>query len=151
VASRDDGAHAPSLGGPVGYARFRLRSIKTARLINLVAVLVHKSNARENGSIFEAAAGHYSKIRWQRSQGVQLRPDDTLTPDALLNHWSQIADFSKNAEAATTVANSMDQLHQGLELPKNVRGEPIDFTGKVVLVTGAGEGEPVNNSSMIGM
>jgi multifunctional beta-oxidation protein len=108
--------------------------------MTLVAVLAHKSNIRENGSIFEAVGGHFSKIRWQRSEGLQLRPDETLTPDALLSHWSKIADFSNNAEAATNVANSMNQLHQGLELPKNTPGEPLNFTGKVVLVTGGGEG-----------
>jgi multifunctional beta-oxidation protein len=128
------------VGRSTWYVPFRQRSLETAGLIILVAVLVHKSNIRENGSIFEAAAGHFSKIRWQRSEGLQLRPDETLTPDALLKHWSKIADFSKNSEAATNVANSMDQLQRGLELPKNTPGESLDFSGKVVLVTGGGEG-----------
>lgn len=109
-------------------------------LMRIVAVLVHISNIRENGSIFEAAAGHFSKIRWQRSEGLQLRPDETLTPDALLSQWTKIGDFTKNAEAANNVANSMEQLQRGLELPANTMGEPVDFTDKVVLVTGAGEG-----------
>lgn len=37
-------------------------------VVPLVGVLTH-SSCRENGSIFEAGAGHYSKIRWERSKG----------------------------------------------------------------------------------
>jgi multifunctional beta-oxidation protein len=105
-----------------------------------VAVLSHATTTKETGSIFEAAAGHFSKIRWQRSAGVQLRPDDSLTPGAVLQHWNKIVDFSHNAEAATSVADSMAQLHAGLKLAPNAPGQHIDFKDKVVLVTGAGEG-----------
>src|ERR1700761_2145404 len=45
-------------------------------VVPLVAVLTHKSNAKETGSIFEASSGHFSKIRWERSEGLLLRADE---------------------------------------------------------------------------
>lgn len=75
---------------PLGTSRFRLcvsyGCPDWSRLMRVIVVLVHKSNTRENGSIFEAAAGHFSKISWQRSEGLQLRPDERLTPEVLLKH-----------------------------------------------------------------
>ena len=104
----------------------------------LVGVLVH-SSCQETGSLFEAAAGHFSKIRWERSRGLLLRPDDSLTPDAVLRNWSQLVDFS-NAEHPTRVADSMDLLEKASKLPKSEPGEPLDFRGRVALVTGGGDG-----------
>ena len=68
----------------------------------LVAVLVHFS-CKESGSIFEASAGHYSKIRWERSKGLLLKPDDSLTPSALLKAWPKVRDFT-NADHPTSVS-----------------------------------------------
>ena len=70
-------------------------------VVPLVATLVHSSN-KESGSIFEAGAGHYSKIRWERSKGLLLRPDETLTTGALLQDWSKVRDFT-NADHPTRV------------------------------------------------
>lgn len=108
-------------------------------VVPLVAVLVHSSNTKETGSIFEAAAGHFSKIRWERSKGLLLRPDDSLNPDAVLNGWDQILDF-KDADHPTRVSDSMGLLRRGLELPKNPASQSFDFKGRVALVTGGGDG-----------
>jgi multifunctional beta-oxidation protein len=117
-----------------------MEAMKPDWVVPLVAVLVHDSNKAETGSIFEAAAGHYSKIRWQRSKGVLLRPDETLTADVVLRNWDKIRDFSQDAQRSSRVGNIMAQLQKALELPKNDPGEPLDFTGKVALITGGGEG-----------
>lgn len=107
-------------------------------VVPLVAVLVHSSN-RESGSIFEAAAGHFSKIRWERSKGALLKPDASLTPGALLNRWSKVRDWT-DAEHPNTVADSMALLDKALKLPSSDPGEQVDLRGKVALVTGGGEG-----------
>src|SRR5258708_15973448 len=99
-------------------------------VVPLVAVLAHRSS-QETGSIFEAAAGHFSKIRWQRSPGVLLRPDETLTPGALLRKWAQVRHFEKQAGHAERVAGGMDRLKLALALPKNPPGPPISFARKV--------------------
>ncbi|KAK3623638.1 hypothetical protein LTR56_021501 [Elasticomyces elasticus] len=107
-------------------------------VVPLVATLVHRSS-KETGSIFEAAAGHFAKIRWERSKGLRLRADDSLTPGALLQGWPKVRDFT-DAEHPNSVADSMALLHEALKLPRNDPGESFDFTGKVALVTGGGEG-----------
>jgi multifunctional beta-oxidation protein len=116
-----------------------LESRKPDWVVPIVAVLAHQSNTSETGSIFEAAAGHFSKIRWQRSGGLQLRPDETLTADALLKQWSKVTDFSA-AQSPRGVSNSMQLLEMGLKLPPNPQGSPIRFDGRVALVTGGGDG-----------
>ena len=110
-------------------------------VVPLVGVLTHKSNTRETGSIFEASSGHFSKIRWERSDGLLLRADEELSPDVLLKNWAKVSDFSK-VEYASSVVNGLEKLDQGSKLPKNERhyDQPISFQGKVALVTGGGEG-----------
>ena len=107
-------------------------------VVPLVGVLVH-SSCTETGSIFEAAAGHYSKIRWERSKGFLARPDDTLTADVVLQNYDKIVDF-KGAEHPTGVADSMALLQKAMKLPPNQPRGEVSFKDKVVLVTGAGEG-----------
>jgi multifunctional beta-oxidation protein len=70
-------------------------------VVPLVAVLVHASN-KESGSIFEAQAGHFSKIRWERSKGALLKPDVSLTPGGLLKAWDEVKDWT-NAEHPNNV------------------------------------------------
>jgi multifunctional beta-oxidation protein len=107
-------------------------------VVPLVGVLVH-SSCQESGSIFEAAAGHYSKIRWERSRGFVARPDDTLTGDLILQNHDKIVDFT-NAEHPNNSADSMALLLQAQKLSPNVSGGQLSFKDRVVLVTGAGEG-----------
>jgi multifunctional beta-oxidation protein len=73
-------------------------------VVPLVAVLVHSSN-KESGSIFEAQAGHFSKIRWERSKGALLKPDESLTPGALLGQWSKVRDWT-NADHPSNVRHA---------------------------------------------
>lgn len=120
-------------------------------MVPLVATLVH-SSCKESGSIFEAAAGHYSKIRWERSKGLLLKPDESLTPSALLKAWPKVRDFA-NADHPNSVsqvcsmstkpiadvqqvADSMALLEKAQKLPSNAQGDTIHFAGKVALVTG---------------
>jgi multifunctional beta-oxidation protein len=110
-------------------------------VVPLVGVLTHESNTKETGSIFEASSGHFSKIRWERSDGLVLRADEELTADVLLKNWAKVSDFSK-VEYPNSGVNGLTKLEQGNKLPKNERhyDQPISFEGKVALVTGGGEG-----------
>lgn len=109
-------------------------------VVPLVGVLTHKSN-KETGAIFEASSGHFSKIRWERADGLLLRADEELSPDVLLQNWSKVSDFSK-VEHASSVVNGLEKLDAGNKLPRNERNynQPINFQGKIALVTGGGEG-----------
>lgn len=116
-----------------------MEAMNPASVVPLVGVLVHES-CKESGSIFEAGAGHYSKIRWQRSKGFIARPDENLTPDVVLRNYGKIVDFGQGAEYPVSVANSVDLLEQAMAQPSSTPGERLDFKGRVALVTGAGGG-----------
>ena len=107
-------------------------------VVPLVGILVHPS-CKESGSIFEAAAGHYSKIRWERSRGFVSRPDDSLTADVVLRNHDRIVDY-RGAEHPMRVADSMAMLDKAMAEPSPVQGDQLSFKSRVVLVTGGGDG-----------
>ncbi|CAG8982244.1 hypothetical protein HYALB_00004478 [Hymenoscyphus albidus] len=116
-----------------------LASLKPDWIVPLVACLVHK-DSKENGSIFEAGGGHVAKLRWERSNGLLLKADDTYTPGAILKKWDKVNDFSKDAQYPTGVADFMGLLEESMKMGPNDKGETLDFKGKVALVTGGGAG-----------
>ena len=116
-----------------------LENLKPDWVVPLVAVLVHPSNTKETGSIFEVGGGHVAKLRWERAKGALLRADESLTPGAILSKWDNVNDFSAPSYP-TGPANFMELLEDAQKLPANPPGEKLDFKGKVVLITGAGGG-----------
>lgn len=107
-------------------------------VVPLVGVLVNEK-CRENGSIFEAAAGHYSKIRWERSKGFLTHPE-SLTADVVLQNWEKIVDW-RGAEHPSEPANLFQMLEKAKTLPQTVPDQgKVSFKDQVVLVTGAGSG-----------
>jgi len=116
-----------------------LKALGPEWVVPLVAVLVHRSNESETGSIFEVGGGHVAKLRWERAKGTLLRADDSFTPGALLKKWDGVADFSQPSYP-TGPANFMELLEDAQKLPANPQAEKVDFSGKVALVTGGGAG-----------
>ncbi|KAF3923052.1 hypothetical protein ABW20_dc0104987 [Dactylellina cionopaga] len=116
-----------------------LENLKPDWIVPVVAYLVHESNQHENGSIFEAGAGHVAKLRWERSKGALYKTDNTMTPGAILKKWDQVKDFS-SPSYPDGPADFMDLLEQTRTLGPNDVGPEISFKDKVVLVTGAGGG-----------
>lgn len=115
-----------------------LEHLKPDWIVPLVSVLVHK-DTEENGSIFEVGGGHVAKLRWERASGALLKCDDTYTPGAILKKWSDVNNF-EGAEHPSGPANFLGLLEKSLQLGPNDRGEPLDFRGKVALITGGGAG-----------
>ncbi|KAF2469696.1 NAD(P)-binding protein [Lindgomyces ingoldianus] len=115
-----------------------LNSLRPEWVMPLVAVLTHKS-CTETGSIFEAGGGHIAKLRWERAKGALMKPDDSLTPDAIAQRWKDVNDFSE-PEHPQGPANAMELLEAAAQLPPSSPGEKLNFKDKVVLVTGGGAG-----------
>lgn len=115
-----------------------LENLKPDWVVPLVALLVHK-DSEENGSIFEAGGGHVAKLRWERASGLLLKADDTYTPGALLKQWDQISNFN-GAEHPAGPADFLALLDKSLKMSPGDKGETLDFTGKVALITGGGAG-----------
>ena len=116
-----------------------LELMKPEWVVPLVAVLVHKDNTTETGSIFEVGGGHIAKLRWERSSGQLLKCDDSYTPGAVLKNWDQVFDFSK-PQYPTGPNDFVTLLEESQKLGSNPQGEKLDFSGRVALVTGGGAG-----------
>lgn len=116
-----------------------LENLKPDWVVPLVAVLVHSSNTKETGSIFEVGGGHVAKIRWERAKGALLKADSSLTPGALLQKWDNVSDFSV-PEYPTGPADFMGLLEASQQLSSAPPTQEPDFKGRVALVTGAGNG-----------
>ena len=68
--------------------------IKTDYVAPLIAYLTHP-DCDESGSLFEASAGVYKKVRWQRSAGLEVDISKPISLDDIANGWDQVNDFSR--------------------------------------------------------
>ncbi|KAM0563697.1 hypothetical protein ACHAPJ_001424 [Fusarium lateritium] len=116
-----------------------LANLKPEWVVPLVAVLVHKNNTEETGGIFEVGGGHVAKLRWERSNGLLLKADDSYTPGAIIKNWNKVVDFS-NPQYPTGPNDFLTLLEDSMKMGPSEQGETLDFTGRVALVTGGGAG-----------
>ena len=76
----------------------------------LVAYLAH-AGCEESGSFFEASAGSFRKLRWERTEGLNLFPEETpVTVDTIASHWAKITDFA-NTEHPTSMSDSLQRMY----------------------------------------
>jgi NAD(P)-dependent dehydrogenase (short-subunit alcohol dehydrogenase family) len=73
----------------------------------LVAYLCHP-HCTESGSLFEAAGGWFSKVRFERSVGAVL-PAGNIEIADIANRWGDITDFSES-QAPESLAQSLDAI-----------------------------------------
>ena len=82
------------------------KAISPDYIAPLIAFLSHQS-CEESGSMFEASAGSFKKIRFERSRGLNLDPrEGAITVDQIAESWSQIVDFSES-EYPKSMAESL--------------------------------------------
>lgn len=60
----------------------------------VVAWLCHE-DSEENGSCFEVAGGFIGKYRLQRTHGKAFMPPESMTPESLRDHWSEIVNSTR--------------------------------------------------------
>lgn len=70
----------------------------------LAAYLCHES-VSESGGLYEVGGGYFAKLRWQRSDGVVIAPDD-ISIESVARHWGEIAGFER-AHFPTSFADGM--------------------------------------------
>lgn len=70
-------------------------AIKTEYVAPLVGYLAHPE-CQESGSMFEASAGAFKKVRWERSEGLRLDTKKKLTIDDIAQGWDRVVDFSSS-------------------------------------------------------
>jgi 3-hydroxyacyl-CoA dehydrogenase/3a,7a,12a-trihydroxy-5b-cholest-24-enoyl-CoA hydratase len=80
------------------------QQLKVEAIAPLVAYLCHE-RCSENGSLFEAAGGWFSKVRFQRSLGAVL-PAGACGIADVASRWDDITDFGQT-EAPETVWESL--------------------------------------------
>lgn len=72
-----------------------LEALPPAPVAKFVAFLCHES-CPESGGLFELGGNWISKVRWQRSRGVQF--NDTFNLEDIASRFKDICDFSEGAE-----------------------------------------------------
>ncbi|KAJ3227846.1 bifunctional hydroxyacyl-CoA dehydrogenase/enoyl-CoA hydratase fox2 [Chytriomyces hyalinus] len=117
-----------------------LAHLNPSFIVPVVAYLCHES-CEENGSLFELGAGFVSKLRWERSKGVVFKADSTFTPGSVSKQIAKIGDYT-DAQYPTSIAEVdwVGLLEEAKSLKSNVAGPDLRFDGRVVVVTGAGQG-----------
>ena len=76
----------------------------------LVVYLAH-SECEESGSIFEASAGSFRKLRWERTEGLNLYPEqETLDLNTIAENWERIIDFS-SSEHPLHMGDSLERMY----------------------------------------
>lgn len=117
-----------------------LANLSPERITPLVALLTHKS-CDVSGQVFEAGAGWYGQLRWERSKGHVFKTDGSFTPAAVRKQWAKINDYTAAEHpAAITDTDYLGFLEKAKSLPANEQGPDTRFDGKTVLITGAGAG-----------
>jgi len=63
-----------------------------SKITPLVAYLCRRG-CHASGGLYEAAAGHFRKVRWQHSQGIDLSHIESMTDEVISDHWKDIENF----------------------------------------------------------
>lgn len=121
-----------------------LEKLGPEKVVPLVLYLTHDS-CQSTGAIYEVAAGFYGQIRWERSSGELFKVDETFTPEAILQKFDQIFEFKDKPFNKVTYPTGISDygrlVETGKSLPPNPQGsQKVSLKGKVVIITGAGNG-----------
>ncbi len=82
--------------------------IDAKRVAPLVAWLCHE-RCEENGALFEAAAGCFKKLRWERNAGLRFADDHDITLDDIARNRDALTDFT-DVEHPADLAEAVNSL-----------------------------------------
>ncbi|MEM7098453.1 MAG: SDR family NAD(P)-dependent oxidoreductase [Pseudomonadota bacterium] len=84
--------------------------IKAEYIAPLIAYLSHPE-CTETGGMFEASAGSFKKLRWERSKGLRLNPTEDMSLSALADGWPKVIDFTAS-EHPTDMRNALRAMYE---------------------------------------
>lgn len=100
-------------------------ALKAEYVSPLVAWLCHE-DCKESGGVFEVGGGFFSKLRWERSEGLSVRLGRKLSPELLQNRWHQVSGFEKSTHPDSITA-SMSEVMANVEAgPSRGGNELVD-------------------------
>ncbi|KAJ3343229.1 hypothetical protein HDU93_009213 [Gonapodya sp. JEL0774] len=107
----------------------------------LVAYLAHESSTA-TGRLFELGGGWISEIRWNKTKGKVWNTGPSFTPSAVAASWDKVEDFTDSTYPRTNRdgISALEIIETAKKSPPNPQGPPVRFDGKVVVITGAGNG-----------
>eukprot|EP01088_Endostelium_zonatum_P006477 TRINITY_DN1860_c0_g1_i1.p1 TRINITY_DN1860_c0_g1~~TRINITY_DN1860_c0_g1_i1.p1 ORF type:complete len:306 (-),score=86.25 TRINITY_DN1860_c0_g1_i1:29-946(-) len=93
-----------------------VNALKPDFIVPLVVFLCHEST-EENGALFEAGAGHYSRLRWQKTKGVFIDNTKPINAEDIKSNYAQINNW-EGASNPSTIADSTSLVMQHLNKAK---------------------------------
>lgn len=74
-------------------------------------------DSTENGSLIEVGAGWFSKVRYQRAQGLALGTDNPITAEQVADQWDKVCDFN-DADVAESIVDTFNAVSKyvGIDL-----------------------------------
>jgi len=104
-----------------------LEKLNPKYVVPLVAYLAHDS-CEESGAVFECGGGYFSKLRYQRSQGVCF--DGIPTPEDIRNNFQQIIDFEGENDYPNNNTSIMAKfLDESIKAKLKPKVAPVKQTG----------------------
>ncbi|KAJ2698381.1 hypothetical protein FB645_005660 [Coemansia sp. IMI 203386] len=119
-----------------------LDALKPEFIAPLVAFLTHEG-CTQTGGLFEIGAGKITAHRWQGTEGVVFKADESFTPAAVKARFAEIDDFDNGRvyyPASMKDNDWLGKLQEANALTTNAKGDELRFDGKVAVVSGAGNG-----------
>ncbi|KAJ1931627.1 hypothetical protein EC988_009726, partial [Linderina pennispora] len=119
-----------------------LEALKPEFIAPLVGFLTHETT-KQSGGLYEIGAGKITAHRWQATEGVVFKADQSFTPAAVKQRFQEIDDFDNSPVYYPSSMKDNDWLGK-LEIAKglaaNAKGDELRYDGQVAVVTGAGNG-----------